>query len=94
VQHFLLQIRKEGVSMTPFNQHNTHKKFTSKNAANTDQGMSHHEEALDEETLNQITGGQTSWKSYPGDPNIQVSSDNKFIKYYGAIMPNSTVHLD
>jgi bacteriocin-like protein len=85
--------------MTQLNRHRAEKQTTIQNATDAAQGVNHSAfEALNEETLDQITGGQatpkntTGWKPiYPG---MTISPDGKYITYHGSVLPNSIVHAD
>lgn len=90
--------------MTQQKQQKTQKKSTSNKAANVAQDRSYsasgqgNGEVIEEETLDQITGGQASpnntsgWKSiYPG---MRISPDGKSFTYHGSVLPNNVVHLD
>jgi hypothetical protein len=94
---FLSQ-RKERVSMTQPNRHKAEKQTTLQNATDAAQGVNHSDcEALNEETLDQITGGQatpnntSSWKPiYPG---MTISPDSKYFTYHGSVLPDRIEHL-
>jgi hypothetical protein len=96
---FLFLQRKEGVLMTHYTQHKTQEISISEKSTHVAQSANYPVlSEINEETLDQITGGRATpkdtsgWKQiYPG---MTISPDGKYFTYHGSVLPNSIVHID